>query len=311
MKKTFYSNGKLLLTGEYVVLDGATALAIPTRYGQSLEIETSEVKGIHWESLDEKNAIWFEDLFDLNNFQSKKLENSISKTLSKILLEARNLNPGFLMESEGIQITTKLNFPRNWGLGTSSTLINNIAQWANVDALTLLAKSFGGSGYDIAAAQNDSPIMYKLKNGKSVLKKVNLPWDFTENLFFIHLNQKQDSKEGIAHYRNTLVDKKSLQNISEISDNLLTCSALSEFENLMNAHEQIISELINLPTIKSQLFSDYPHTIKSLGAWGGDFVLATGDKKDINYFRKKGFGTVIPFEEMIKESSKKDELGYL
>ena len=46
MEKTFYSNGKLLLTGEYVVLDGATALAIPTKYGQYLEISASEKKGI-------------------------------------------------------------------------------------------------------------------------------------------------------------------------------------------------------------------------------------------------------------------------
>ena len=36
MKKTFYSNGKLLITGEYVVLDGAKALALPTKYGQNL-----------------------------------------------------------------------------------------------------------------------------------------------------------------------------------------------------------------------------------------------------------------------------------
>ena len=35
LKKDFYSNGKLLLTSEYVVLDGAIALAIPTRLGQS------------------------------------------------------------------------------------------------------------------------------------------------------------------------------------------------------------------------------------------------------------------------------------
>ena len=296
----FHSNGKLLLTGEYLVLDGATALAIPTKYGQSLEIETSEKKGIHWKSLDEKGLVWFEDFFDLNNFKSKNPKNSISKTLSKILLEARNLNPDFLIESEGIQVTTKLDFPRNWGLGTSSTLINNIAQWANVDAFALLAMSFGGSGYDIASAQNDSPILYELKNGKSTFKEVNLPWKFTEKLFFVHLNQKQDSKEGITRYRNTLVDKKSSQDISDISNKLLTCSALSVFEKLMNIHEQIISNIINLPTIKSQLFSDYPNTIKSLGAWGGDFVLATGDEKDMDYFRKKGFETIVPFGEMIK-----------
>ena len=36
--KYFYSPGKLLLTGEYVVLDGAKSLAIPTIFGQSLNI---------------------------------------------------------------------------------------------------------------------------------------------------------------------------------------------------------------------------------------------------------------------------------
>ena len=37
--QTFYSNGKLLLTGEYVVLDGAKALAVPTRFGQNLIVK--------------------------------------------------------------------------------------------------------------------------------------------------------------------------------------------------------------------------------------------------------------------------------
>ena len=39
MEKTFYSNGKLLITGEYLVLDGAKALALPTKYGQYLTVE--------------------------------------------------------------------------------------------------------------------------------------------------------------------------------------------------------------------------------------------------------------------------------
>lgn len=302
MKKRFHSNGKLLLTGEYFVLDGARALAIPTKYGQSLEIETSEKKGIHWESLDEKDLSWFKGDFEITDSEiaSRNPSDLVRNQLLKILQEAKKLNQEFLENSKGFKVVTKLNFPRNWGLGTSSTLINNIAQWAEVDGFALLAKSFGGSGYDIAAAQNNSPIIYELKNGKSLVKKVNLPWNFTESLFFVHLNQKQDSKEGIARYRNALVNKNSLQDISNISNKLLTCSALTDFEILMNTHEQIISEIINLPTIKAQLFSDYPNTIKSLGAWGGDFVLATGDEKDMDYFRKKGFETVVPFKEMIK-----------
>lgn len=288
-----------MLTGEYVVLDGATALAIPTKYGQSLEIDISEKKEIHWQSYDENGSLWFEDFFDLKNFESQNKESEISKTVSKILREAQKLNPDFLSKYEGIQVKTTLDFPRNWGLGSSSTLINNIAQWAEVDGFALLANSFGGSGYDIAAAQSDAPILYELKKGNSKFRKVNLPWDFTDSLFFVHLNKKQDSKDGIARYKNASGDKKSLQRISDISNKLLLCYSLSDFEALLNVHEKIISEIIKLPTIKEQLFSDYPNTIKSLGAWGGDFVLATGNENDMDYFKKKGFETVIPFEKMI------------
>jgi mevalonate kinase len=299
LKKIFHSNGKLLLTGEYVVLDGATALAIPTKYGQSLEIDISEKKEIHWQSYDENGSLWFEDFFDLKNFESQNKESEISKTVSKILREAQELNSDFLSKYEGIQVKTTLDFPRNWGLGSSSTLINNIAQWAEVDGFALLANSFGGSGYDIAAAQSDAPILYELKNGNPKFRKIHLPWDFKDSLFFVHLNKKQDSKDGIARYKNASGDKKSLQRISDISNKLLLCYSLSDFETLMNAHEKIISEIIKLPTIKEQLFNDYPNTIKSLGAWGGDFVLATGNEIDMDYFKKKGFETVIPFEKMI------------
>lgn len=299
----FHSNGKLLLTGEYVVLDGATALAIPTKYGQSLEISDSKKEGVHWKSLDENGTVWFEDFFDLKNFGSKKQQDELSNTLSKILIEAKKLNPEFLLNCDGILAETKLGFPRNWGLGTSSTLINNIAQWAEVDAFALLGNSFGGSGYDIAAGQSDAPILYELNNGKPQFKKIKLPWNFTDSLFFVHLNEKQDSKEGIARYRTGLVKEKDIQKISDISNKVLACDSLSDFEKLMDAHEETISEIINLPTIKSKLFKDFPGTIKSLGAWGGDFVLVTGNVSNMDYFRKKGFKTVIPFDEMILKTA--------
>ncbi len=295
----FHSNGKLLLTGEYVVLDGATALSIPTKHGQSLEVQFSTKNGIHWKSYDEKGLIWFEEVFNLNDLEGFNPENTFSKTLSEILIQAKKLNPYFLGDSKGFAVSTKLDFPRNWGLGSSSTLINNIAQWANVGAFELLKNSFGGSGYDIAAAQNDSPILYELINNNPKFRKIHLSWNFKDFIFFVHLNKKQDSKEGIAKYRNASVDQKSIQRISDISNELLMCYSLSDFEKLMDAHEEIISEIINLPTIKEQLFSDYPNTIKSLGAWGGDFVLATGDTSNMDYFKRKGFKTIVPFKEML------------
>jgi hypothetical protein len=49
--QTFYSNGKLLLTGEYVVLDGAEALALPTRFGQNLKVKQGVTQELKWLSL--------------------------------------------------------------------------------------------------------------------------------------------------------------------------------------------------------------------------------------------------------------------
>lgn len=302
MKQTYYSNGKLLLTGEYVVLDGATALAVPTKFGQSLKVEKTDKAGLYWESFDKDNFCWFKAHFELADFRSKKTLKEI-KTLSNILKVARNLNPQFLTSEMGYSVTTHLDFDQSWGLGTSSTLINNIAQWASINAFELLEKSFGGSGYDIAAAQHNKPIFYKKTETRPEIREVHLNWDFKDAIFFVHLNQKQDSKEGIAAYKNSLVNDKQLQQISDLSTKLLMCYTLGDFEALLNAHEVLISEIIQQPTVKSRLFSDYPKTIKSLGAWGGDFVLVTGTKKDMRYFKSKGYETIIPFEEMVLKNT--------
>lgn len=300
MKDTFYSNGKLLISGEYLVLDGATALAIPTLYGQSLDVVRCERKGIHWQSIDNNETIWFKGIFQIEGDQISCIKkDDVTIRLLNILQKAKNMNPKFLQDSPGWNITTRMGFPRDWGLGSSSTLINNIAQWAEVDALSLLETSFGGSGYDIAAAQSDGPILYVLEMGDAIIDRVELLWDFIDQLFFVHLNRKQDSREGIAHYRKTAVSVEQLSAISAISLSLPGCIQLSEFEKLLVKHEEIISGILKIPTIKEQLFSDYPHIIKSLGSWGGDFILVRGDDSDYNYFRNKGYQTIIPFRDMI------------
>ena len=53
-------------------------------------------------------------------------------------------------------------------------------------------------------------------------------------------------------------------------------------------------------TVKECLFPDYKGTVKSLGAWGGDFVLAISETEDIpNYFLSKGFDICIPYDEIV------------
>ena len=46
--KKYHAHGKLLLTGEYLVLKGAMALAIPLNEGQTLSVETSTEGGLLW-----------------------------------------------------------------------------------------------------------------------------------------------------------------------------------------------------------------------------------------------------------------------
>ncbi|MBG6133633.1 mevalonate kinase [Aquimarina sp. EL_43] len=306
MKKSFYSHGKLLLTAEYLVLDGACALAIPTKKGQWLLIEENDSSQMLWKSFDEEGNCWFETILTIEDNAFKQTqdtteESNIATTLIDILNVAKELNPNFLSSGKGYRIESRLEFHKEWGLGSSSTLINNIAQWAKVNAFTLLEKSFGGSGYDIACAQHDSPILYKRNEGNPTVKAANFDPSFKENIFFIYLNQKQDSKASIKHYQ--ALPLKDFDNaevaINEITSKILNCSTIDEFNTLLDLHEEIISKIIKTPTVKSTLFSDYPGSIKSLGGWGGDFILVTGNSSEMEYFKKKGYHTILPYAEMI------------
>ncbi len=301
MQKEFYSNGKLLLSGEYAILDGALGLAVPTKYGQSLKVSESDSGTLQWTSFDENGKIWFQAEFGLKGIKMiKASDEKVSQTLIGLLLEAQSQNPDFLSKSNGVAIETHLTFPRPWGLGTSSTLINNMAPWAKVDAYHLLWNAFGGSGYDIACAQHNSPIIYQVQNGGSKVNEVGFDPSFKESLYFVHLNQKQSSKEAIAAYRKQRFNKQDLvQAISSLTEKMVNAASLGEFQSLMEEHEAIMSNVLQIPTVKSQLFPDYPGAIKSLGAWGGDFILAAGNGQTLNYFVNKGFHTVVPFSKMV------------
>jgi hypothetical protein len=160
-------------------------------------------------------------------------------------------------------------------------------------------QAFGGSGYDIACAQNNSPLFYQLVNKKPLIKRIVFEPNFSEHLYFVHLNQKQDSKAGIKHYRNQKVDKSIIKDITSISNELALAKDLNTFDYLLQSHETIIGDLINTKPIQKRLFKDYFGQLKSLGAWGGDFVLATGNEASPNYFKAKGFDTIIPYKKMI------------
>ncbi|WP_293874025.1 GYDIA family GHMP kinase [Flavobacterium sp.] len=303
MKKNFYSNGKLLITGEYLVLDGAKAFALPTKFGQNLIVEESEGQKIHWKSYDSDLSIWFEDTIMYNSIVKKERFNdtdTIKNTLIEILHEAYLMNPNFITDKNGYLVTTELSFPKFWGLGTSSSLINNIAQWLQIDAFELLIRSFGGSGYDIACAQNNMPIVYQLLNQKPVIERIIFKPNFTNQIFFVYLNKKQNSKTAISSYYKSHVNiEKYIPIINTITNELIKGATVEEFETALQNHETQMSAVLHQKTIKEILFPDFDGVIKSLGAWGGDFVMSVSKENPSNYFKDKGFEIVIPYEEII------------
>ena len=301
--QTFYSNGKLLITGEYLVLDGAKAFALPTQKGQNLIITPNQTDIINWKSYDFDGSLWFEDSFTVQEILvNQKLETTtIKSTLINILHEALQLNPSFLNTEDGFNVETHLTFPRNWGLGTSSTLINNIAQWAKIDAFELLKNSFGGSGYDIACAQNNTPIIYQIVDQKPTVEPIKFSPEFKNKLYFVYLNKKQNSKTAIQSYHQNAKNRLSetIVTIDKITQKTIKAETVEEFAKLVEQHESILSNILELETIREKLFHDFKGVTKSLGAWGGDFVLAVAKENPTEYFKSKGFETVIPYQEII------------
>jgi mevalonate kinase len=308
--QSFFSHGKLLVTGEYVVLDGALSLAIPTKYGQRMEVEFSESdtdNTLTWYSIDSDGETWYREEFliehnDTQRSQSVRLNptelcnlNTVSDSLVKILNEACKGNSWFL-GGGSYTVRTYLDFPNNWGLGSSSTLICNIAKWAEVDAFELSEASFGGSGYDIAVGMLGGDILYR---SPEMWEGYVYNPPFRDQLYFVHLNQKQNSREGIATYRSKFLHKETIEQVSSITESIINCYDFDAFQRLITEHEAAIASLVEMPTVKERLFSGYAFAIKSLGAWG-DFILACGDENTPQYFKDKGFETVVSYDELVK-----------
>ncbi|MEY3195099.1 MAG: hypothetical protein RIQ78_1196 [Bacteroidota bacterium] len=300
------AKGKLLLSGEYVVLDGATALAVPVRFGQSLQVimMLDGAKELVWESKDWDGSVWFSAVYELPYLGVVETsDRSVAEMLASILRDCQRQNPVFLNEAQGLSVTTICDFPRAWGLGTSSTIIAAIAEWAQVDPYPVLQNTLGGSGYDIACAYAFSPLLYRLEAKKPIVRFVAFEPPFAENLYFVYLEKKQNSREGIARYREKAKDNPGLvDEISGLTERILNADNLEDFEANLREHESIIGKALDFNPVGQQLFRDYGGEIKSLGAWGGDFVLATSRESAPDtaaYFLKKGFETVLRWDQMV------------
>lgn len=295
-----FSPGKLMLTSEYVAVDGALVLAIPTKLGQELfYTENEDQKSlIFWEAY-HQNQLWLKATIDYKNWKILETNDSkASEFILKTLKNVQNLSEIKLKSDTSYHVKTNLQFPSDFGLGSSSTLMNNLAEWANIDPFILNEISLGGSGYDVAVAKEKSAVLYS-RFPERVYETIDFQPNFKDELIFIHLNQKQDSREGISHYRSKPTSTELINDYSALTKKIVNSQNLEEFSELMTIHEQKLSDFLETPTVKEKYFQDYPSFVKSLGAWGGDFVLASkfGDYQD--YFKQRGFSKIFSWKDLI------------
>lgn len=299
MENHIFSPGKLLITSEYFVLDGALALAVPTKLGQDFYWEefNDGNSNIFWEAL-HLGKPWLKIAIDYKNWEilSTNLPDN-ARFIIKVLQNVQQLSKIRFQNNSTYHIKTNLQFPGNFGLGSSSTLMNNLAVFSEIDAFLLNEISLGGSGYDIAVAQEKSAILYQ--NNPRCVERIEFKPKFADSLILIHLNQKQDSREGINAFRSREISLSFKHQFSEITKQVVKCESLQDFSDLMSLHERMISDFLGIETVKDKHFRDCPSFVKSLGAWGGDFVLVSkfGDYK--NYFFNNNYHNVFDWDELI------------
>lgn len=295
-----FSPGKLMLTSEYFAIDGALVLAVPTRLGQEFffEEKDDEKSLIFWEAY-HQNKLWLKAVIDYKHWQIIEANlPSGAEFILKTLKNVQQLSEIKFRHTDSYYLKTNLQFPADYGLGSSSTLMNNLAEWAEINPFHLNAISLGGSGYDIAVAKEKSAVLYQSKP-EIKYEKVNFSPSFKSELIFIHLNQKQDSREGINLYKSKEKSQELIDEFSNLTKNILLCNELEIFSQLMVKHEQKISDFLEIPTVKDLFFQDCPVFVKSLGAWGGDFVMSTKFDSFRDYFWGKGFSTIFEWDEII------------
>ncbi|HBH83737.1 MAG: hypothetical protein A2X04_11155 [Bacteroidetes bacterium GWF2_41_9] len=306
MQNYWFSNGNLIISGEYFVLTGAKALTVPLKFGQSLKVECINDSGnnIQWKT-NELGKPWFRADFNCDDLISKS-SSDMGKALrlERLLKGIRTINPDFFRKGWSYNITCEIDFNLNWGWGSSSTLISNLANYAGIDPFELNKMVSSGSGYDIAASLSPTPVFFRLKEGTREIIPVAFNPVFKNFIWFLYLGRKQSTSTSIDNNLKFIEKNKNLcRIITGLTDIIATAENMEEFIRSITEHEKIIAGTLNMPRIKEKYFNDFEGEIKSLGAWGGDFAMVASPLNETvirRYFNDKRLEILFGFDEIVK-----------
>ena len=293
----YRANGKLLLTSEYAITQGAKGLAIPTTKGQTLQIDSENSDdAIVWESLAHDGSAWFSarlmpGTLEIIATTDTVVAARLVKNLQVVLKNTEHL-------AQPNTFTTQLEFPNEWGLGSSSTFTSLLAQCAGLDALQHFRTVHGGSGYDLACATANGPIVYQLQHDKSIVRPATIDFDFTDDLGFVYLGNKQLTSESLNLVQRKPFSLAQIETFNNLTDAFLNAADVHDLERVIEEHESILSEHLGLTKVKEKHFSSYPGSAKSLGGWGGDFAMVTRFASSRKWLTDNGYKVIFPFKSL-------------
>lgn len=254
----FRSNGKFIITGEYLVLAGARAFATPLKLGQSMEVdETGNNSKLIWKASD-PNGLWFEAEYSLPDVEIiKTSDQAIAEELRKDIILIRRQNPDFLLNNTGYWVNNLLEFDRNWGMGSSSTFLVNLSNWAGVNPFVVHSGCCTGSGYDIACAKSDQPLLYEKHFDQTIIDQVKWNPKFRKNIAFVYLGQKQNTAESITNFGQLDFTDSDIKEISQISEEFWLINYKEDLMELIRDHEYHIGRIVKKTPVQTELFKDF------------------------------------------------------
>ena len=280
--KSYFSHGKILLAGEYAVMCGVEALALPVKAGQWQHVWEMPAKGVSklvWQSKEADGTVWFECRIDTDIMHVSETDNTAySDTLLKLLLHIKEQKPDFFLH-KNIRIETECEFDRTFGLGSSSTLVCNLAKWSGVNAHDLQERVLGGSGYDIAVGNLGKPLVYWREQSEPNWSAWQLPVDFTQHWYLAFPGKKQNSREALNDVKKQLeiiqTDVALLQQMNACIQAIKTPRSLPMLEAMLEMWQALLAQRLDLPRPYETLDLSPVRggLCKYLGAWGGDVLL--------------------------------------
>ena len=271
-----------MLAGEYLALHGLETFAFPIKYGQKLTLWQSAKEGalLKWKSKNYEGKTWFTCEIETKNVLEKVTDNAtVSGRICELIQLAKQLNPRFELNGT-YMIETQLEFDQSFGLGSSSTLVSLIAQWARVDVMQLQHKVFGGSGYDAAVCSIQKPLVYwKNEMGTANWALWEMNDEMSSDWLLCFPRKKVNSRSSLDQVKENLQkvvnDSVMMTQLDTILQQVKVADTTEALELSLEIWQAFISKCLGLSTAYTDLGIKKVNggLCKYLGAWGGDIIL--------------------------------------